>query len=473
MDYSRFLEDDIFGVVSAAARELGVPAYVIGGYVRDKILGRKDPKDIDIVCVGSGISLAQKVAEKLPHKTKVQVFRNFGTAMLRSGDWEVEFVGARRESYDRNSRKPVVEDGTLEDDQNRRDFTINSLALSLGENDYGQLLDPFGGMEDLRSKLIRTPLDPDITYSDDPLRMMRAIRFACQLGFVIFPESFDAIRRNRERLSIISFERITDELNKIMLSKKPSAGLYLLEKAGLLEYILPEVTALKGTSEKEGQSHKDNFRHTLEVVDNISKNTDNLYLRYAALLHDIGKAVTRSWNEKAGWTFHGHEYVGGAKMVPKVFKRLRLPLGAEMKYVQKLVIMSSRPIAAADQGATDSAIRRLLFDAGTDINDLMTLCEADITTKNQARREKFLRNFSTVRSRLVEVEQRDRLAAWQPPVSGQTIMNTFGIPPCHTVGVIKDAIREAILDGVIPNEYGPAYDFMIEKGRELGLAAKE
>ena len=468
LNYKEFIEDDIFHRIAGAAEALGYPAYVIGGYVRDRLLGRAEPKDIDVVCVGSGIELAQEVSKRI-RSSKVQVFKNFGTAMLRAGDVELEFVGARRESYDRNSRKPVVEDGTLEDDQNRRDFTINALALSLNKADYGELLDPFGGIEDLRSKLIRTPLDPDITYSDDPLRMMRAIRFATQLGFVIFPESFEAIRRNRERLSIISFERITGELNKIMMARRPSTGLFLLEKAGLLDYILPELTALKGTMEKHGQSHKDNFVHTLEVVDNIARNTDNLYLRYAALFHDIGKAPTRAWNEKIGWTFHGHEYLGGAKMVPKVFRRLRLPLGSELKYVQKMVIMSSRPIAVADEGVTDSAVRRLLFEGGEDIGDLMTLCEADITTKNAARRNKYLKNFSLVRSRMAEVEERDRLAAWQPPVSGQVIMDTFGIPPSPPVGDIKIAIREAILDGVIPNEYDAAFAFMLEEGKKLGL----
>lgn len=472
LNYKEFIDDDIFYKISQAAQSLGFPAYVIGGYVRDRLLERRQPKDIDIVCVGSGIELAQEVAQRTGSR-RVQVFRNFGTAMLHVGAIELEFVGARRESYDRNSRKPVVEDGTLEDDQNRRDFTINALALSLNPQDYGQLLDPFGGIADLHSHLIRTPLDPDITYSDDPLRMMRAIRFATQLGFVIEPESFEAIVRNRARLSIISFERITAELNKILAAPRPSTGLFLLDKAGLLEYILPELTALKGTVEKHGQSHKDNFVHTLEVVDNIARNTDNLYLRYAALLHDIGKAPTRAWNEKIGWTFHGHEYLGGAKMVPKVFRRLRLPLGAELKYVQKLVILSSRPIAVADQGVTDSAVRRLLFDAGEDIGDLMTLCEADITTKNAARRNKYLRNFSYVRTRMAEVEERDRLAAWQPPVSGQVIMETFGIAPSPVVGEIKTAIREAILDGAIPNEYGPAFDFMLEEGKKHGLTPVE
>ncbi|MDD4819808.1 MAG: CCA tRNA nucleotidyltransferase [Flavobacteriales bacterium] len=473
MNYKEFLNDDIFSVIAQAAAEMNVPTYVIGGYVRDMILKRKEPKDIDVVCVGSGIELAQKVSSLLPNHPKVQFFKNFGTAMLRCEDWEVEFVGARKESYDRSSRKPVVENGTLEDDQNRRDFTINALALSLNKEDFGELLDPFGGMDDLRSKLIRTPLDADITYSDDPLRMMRAIRFATQLGFVIFTPSFDAIKRNKERIEIISFERITDELNKIMLCPRPSVGLSLLEKSGLLEKILPEVSALKGTKEKDGQSHKNNFTHTLEVVDNISKNTDSLFLRYAALLHDIGKMPTRAWDERIGWTFHAHEFVGGAKMVPKVFKRLRLPLGAELKYVQKMVIMSSRPRSVADEGVTDSAVRRLLFDAGTDINDLMTLCEADITTKIPGKKEQILKNFSFVRSRLAEVEERDRLAAWQPPVSGDVIMNTFGISPCETVGIIKDAIRDAILDGVIPNEYTPAFDFMIKKGAELGFYPKK
>ena len=469
MNYKEFLDDEIFGIISRASQQLGYPAYVIGGYVRDRILARRKPKDIDVVCVGSGIELAEEVSSMLPRHPKVQTFRNFGTAMLRYGDLEVEFVGARKESYDRTSRKPVVENGTLEDDQNRRDFTINALALSLNEEDYGRLLDPFGGIEDLESKLIRTPLDADITYSDDPLRMMRAIRFATQLGFVIYTPSFEAIKRNRERISIISYERITEELNKIMSSPRPSVGLSLLEKCGLLDYILPEVAQLKDTVEMDGRAHKNNFTHTLEVVDNICRHTDNLFLRYAALLHDVGKIPTRAWDDKIGWTFHGHEWVGGMKMIPKIFKRLRLPLGSEMKYVQKLVVMSSRPRSVADEGVTDSAVRRLLFDAGEDIGDLMTLCEADITSKIPGKRERLLKNYAMVRTRLTEVEERDRLAAWQPPVSGDVIMSTFGLSPCSMVGEIKAAIREAVLDGIIPNEYDAAYDYMIKIASEKGL----
>lgn len=469
MNCKEYIQDDIFGIIAAAAARLNVETYVIGGYVRDRILARREPKDIDVVCVGSGIELAQAVSESIKGHPKVQVFKNFGTAMLRYKDWEVEFVGARTESYSEDSRKPVVENGTLQDDQNRRDFTINALAISLNKDTYGQLVDPFFGLEDLKTKLIRTPLNPDVTYSDDPLRMMRAIRFATQLGFRIFPESFDAIYRNRERIRIISFERIAEELHKIMLCERPSVGFKLLDKAGLLEYILPELSALKGIDEKEGQRHKDNFIHTLEVVDNISRNTNDLWLRYAALFHDIGKARTKRWDDKLGWTFHGHEYIGGAKMLPAVFNRLRLPMNHVMKYVQKLVVMSSRPISCADEGATDSAVRRLLFETGEDIDDLMTLCEADITTKNKDRYSRYLKNFQLVRSRLKEVEERDRLRNWQPPVSGELIMNTFGIEPSKVVGDIKTAIREAILDGVIPNEYDAAFAYMLEKAAELGL----
>lgn len=462
------LDHRIFEVISDAATQLGVETYVIGGYVRDHILKRKEPKDIDIVAVGSGIELARAVADRLPGKPKVQVFKNFGTAMLRHEDWEVEFVGARKESYSEDSRKPVVEDGTLEDDQNRRDFTINALALSLNKDNFGDLLDPFFGLEDLKTQLIRTPLDPDITYSDDPLRMMRAIRFASQLKFKIFPESLEAISRNRDRIKIISFERITEELNKIMLSERPSLGLKLLSRTGLLSYILPELTALKGVDEKDGQRHKENFWHTLEVVDNISRNTDNLWLRYAALFHDIGKAPCKRFDPKTGWTFHGHEFVGG-KMIPKIFKRLRLPLNHKMKYVQKMVVLSSRPIILAEEDTTDSAVRRLLFDAGEDIEDLMTLCEADITTKNPQRFERYHNNFRMVREKLAEVEERDKLRDWQPPISGQLIMDTFAMKPCREVGTIKTAIREAILEGDIPNEYEPAFELMIKLGKDLGF----
>ncbi|MEO2064451.1 MAG: HD domain-containing protein [Christiangramia sp.] len=467
-NYSKALHHKIFRIISEAADELGVDAYVIGGFVRDHILERGEPTDIDIVAVGSGISLAEKVAEKLPNKPKVQVFKNFGTAMLRAFDMEIEFVGARKESYRQDSRKPIVEDGTLEDDQNRRDFTINALALKLNADGFGDLLDPFDGLSDLQKKILKTPLDPDITYSDDPLRMYRAIRFASQLNFMIEEHSLKAIRRNQDRIKIISKERIIEELNKIMLSPKPSKGLALLFKTGLLRRILPELTALQGIDEVEGQTHKDNFWHTLEVVDNISENTDNLWLRWAALLHDIGKAPTKKFDKRVGWTFHGHEFLG-AKMVFRIFKRLRLPLNEKMKYVQKLVLMSSRPIAIVDESVTDSAVRRLVFDAGDDIEDLMTLCEADITTKNPKRFKKYHNNFRIVREKMQEVEERDHIRNFQPPVSGEEIMETFGIKPSREVGQIKDAIKEAILEGDIPNEYEPARDFMLKKGEELGL----
>lgn len=468
-NYSKALHHQIFNIIQEAADELSIEAYVIGGFVRDHILDRGDHKDIDIVAIGSGIELARKVSEKLPNKPKVQVFKNFGTAMLRAFDMEIEFVGARKESYRQHSRKPIVEDGTLEDDQNRRDFTINALALKLNKEGFGNLLDPFNGYEDLKNKIIRTPLDPDITYSDDPLRMYRAIRFATQLNFMIEHASLKAIKENSERVKIISKERIVDELNKIMMSPKPSKGFALLFKTGLLQKILPELTALQGIDEVEGQTHKDNFWHTLEVVDNISQNTDNLWLRWAALLHDIGKAPTKKFHKKIGWTFHGHEFVG-AKMVFKLFKRLKLPLNEKMKFVQKMVLMSSRPIAIADDNVTDSAVRRLIFDAGDNIEDLMTLCEADITTKNPKRYKKYHNNFKLVREKIQEVEERDHVRNFQPPVSGEEIMETFNIKPSREVGMIKDAIKEAILEGDIPNEYEPARDFMLKKGKELGLS---
>ncbi|APG59989.1 CCA tRNA nucleotidyltransferase [Christiangramia salexigens] len=467
-NYSKALHHKIFNIISEAADELSVEAYVIGGFVRDHILERGEPKDIDIVAVGSGIELAKKVSEKLPHQPKVQVFKNFGTAMLRAFDMEIEFVGARKESYRSDSRKPIVENGSLEDDQNRRDFTINALALRLNKEGFGDLLDPFNGFQDLSDKIIRTPLDPDITYSDDPLRMYRAIRFASQLNFMIEAESLKAIKRNRDRIKIISKERIVDELNKILLSQKPSKGLALLYKAGLLKKILPELTALQGIDEVEGQKHKDNFWHTLEVVDNISENTDDLWLRWAALLHDIGKAPTKKFSKKVGWTFHGHEFIG-AKMVFKLFKRIRLPLNEKMKFVQKMVLMSSRPIAIADDSVTDSAVRRLIFDAGENIEDLMTLCEADITTKNPKRFKKYHNNFKLVRQKIQEVEERDQIRNFQPPVSGEEIMETFGIKPSREVGIIKDAIKEAILEGDIPNQYEEAREFMLKKGKKLGL----
>jgi len=466
-NYKQALTNNIFKVISLASAELQLESYVIGGFVRDYILQRGEHKDIDIVAVGSGIELARKVSDLLPHKPKVQIFKTYGTAMLRAYDMEVEFVGSRKESYSQESRNPEVESGTLEDDQNRRDFTINALALSLNEETYGELLDPFNGLQDLNTGIIRTPLDPDITYSDDPLRMLRAVRFASQLGFRIEKSSLEAINRNRNRIKIISRERVVDELNKILLSEKPSVGFALLHKTGMLRLILPELIALEGIDEIEGQRHKDNFWHTLEVVDNISENTNDLWLRWAALLHDIGKAPTKKFDKKMGWTFHGHEFVG-SKMVYKLFKRLRMPLNEKMKFVQKMVLMSSRPIVLAED-VTDSAVRRLIFDAGENIEDLMTLCEADITTKNPRRFKRYHNNFQVVRQKLKKVEERDHVRNFQPPVTGEEIMETFNIKPSREIGIIKDAIKEAILEGEIPNEYESAKEFMLKKGKDIGL----
>ena len=448
-----------FHLISEAAEELGVEVYVIGGYVRDIFLNRPS-KDIDVVAVGSGIELAKRVAKKIGRGAYLSVFKNFGTAQVKAGDLELEFVGARKESYSHDSRKPVVEDGTLEDDQNRRDFTINALALCLNKERYGELVDPFGGLEDMDELTIRTPLDPDVTFSDDPLRMMRAVRFATQLGFFIDPDTFDAIIRNRER--------IVDELNKIVLSPKPSIGFDLLDKCGLLPLIFPELCALKGVETKEGIGHKDNFAHTLMVLDRLSKTSDNLWLRWSALFHDIAKPATKRFDPRLGWTFHNHNFIG-ERMIPGIFRKMKLPMNEKMKYVQKMVSLHMRPIALSDDEVTDSAIRRLLFDAGDDIDDLMKLCEADITSKNPEKVRRFLNNFRKVREKLADIEEKDRVRNFQPPVSGEEIMETFGLAPSKPVGVLKEAIKNAILDGVIPNEYEAARQFLIQRAEKMGL----
>ena len=468
MNYTKALTNPIFKIIAQASQELSVESYVIGGFVRDYILGRDSKKDIDIVAVGSGIDLALKVSELLPNKPKVQVFKTYGTAMLRFKDIDIEFVGARKESYNQDSRNPIVENGTLQDDQNRRDFTINAMAFSLNKDNYGALIDPFGGLIDLENKTIKTPLNPDITYSDDPLRMLRGIRFATQLKFEIEAESLEAISRNKERIKIISGERIVDELNKILSTDKPSIGFLLLYKTGLLDIILPELTALNNVEEIEGHTHKNNFYHTLEVVDNICPNTDDVWLRWSALLHDIGKAPTKKFNKKQGWTFHGHEFLGG-KMVKRIFERLHMPLNQKMKFVQKMVMMSSRPIILADDIVTDSAVRRLVFDAGEDVDNLMTLCEADITTKNPKKFKKYHDNFDVVRKKIIEVEERDHVRQFQPPISGEEIMALFNLKPSREIGILKEAVKEAILDGKIPNEYQAAYDFVLTRAEKLGL----
>jgi poly(A) polymerase len=464
---AKMLKNKIFQLISVAAGELNQETYVIGGFVRDYYLERQS-KDIDIVTLGSGIELAKKVAEKLSPRTRVNIFKNFGTAQVQYHDFDIEFVGARKESYRSDSRKPAVEDGTLEDDQNRRDFTINALAWGLNQHNFGELVDPFNGIEDLNNKIIRTPLDPDITFSDDPLRMMRAVRFSTQLDFEIEVKTLQAISRNRERIKIVSYERITEELNKIILSPKPSIGFHLMEETGLLEIILPEFMKLQGVDVIEGTGHKDNFHHTLEVLDRIAPYTNDLWLRWAAILHDIGKPATKKYIEGQGWTFHAHNFVG-VKMIPKIFSRLKLPLNEKMKFVQKMVMLHMRPIVLSEEEVTDSAVRRLLFEAGNDIDDLMTLCEADITSKNAGKVQRYMKNFKIVRQKLKEIEEKDAIRNFQPPVSGELIMETFGLPPCKEVGIIKDAIKEAILEGEIRNDFEQAYGYMLKKASELGL----
>lgn len=465
----RFLDNEkaLFETLGAVADSMNILAFVVGGFVRDRLIDR-ETQDIDIVCVGDGIKYAEEVSQALGLSGKVVVFQRFGTAMLKYGSHEIEFVGARKESYSQDSRKPSVSPGTIEDDQNRRDFTINALAVSINSASYGELVDPFGGLSHLEAGVIRTPMDPDLTFSDDPLRMIRAVRFATQLGFHIHDETLAGIKRNKERFQIVSAERIITELNKIVLAPKPSTGLDLLSRVGLLNYILPEFENLRGVSRINGNGHKDNYYHTLKVLDNLSAETDDLWLRWSAILHDIAKPHTKKYTEDHGWTFHGHEVVG-ARLVPKLFKRLRLPLDSKMKYVQKLVRLHLRPISLTNENITDSAVRRLLFDAGDDIDDLMMLCRADITSKNESKVTRILNNYELVKEKLAEVEENDKIRNWQPPITGEMIMQRFDLKPSRVVGDIKNSIREAILDGVIPNEQDAAYSYMIEEGKKLGL----
>ena len=471
MKFEEAINDKLFKTISNCADQLGLDCYVIGGFVRDYFL-KRESKDVDIVVVGSGIEMAKLVSKALKITSEIKIFKTYGTAMLRYSNFEIEFVGARKESYSAKSRNPKISEGTLEDDIKRRDFTINSLAVSLNKKNYGELIDQYNGLDDIKLKIIKTPLDPNVTFNDDPLRMLRAIRFASNLKFDINKNILEVITNLSSRINIITKERIVDEINKILLSEKPSYGFFLLEKTGLLNIILPEITALKGIDEIEGQTHKDNFYHTLEVLDNICKETDNLWLRWAALLHDIGKMPTKKFNSKIGWTFHGHEFEG-SKMVYKIFKRLKMPLNDKMKYVQRIVLLSSRPIVLAQENVTDSAVRRLIFDAGDNIDDLMTLCEADITTKNKERFKKYLRNFKIVRNKIIEVEERDNIRNFQPPVTGKEIMETFNLKPCKAIGQIKEAIKEAILEGDINNNYDDAYNIMLKEGKKLGLSTNE